>query len=58
MYDVVPHTGKAGTRPYQRFTEEVQKSGDKKTLGIVNATIIKLREVGLDLLSTNMIDNI
>ena len=58
MYDVVAHRGEDNTSPYQQFRDEVQKSGDKKTLGIVNATITKLREVGLDLLSTNMMDNI
>ena len=58
MYDVVAHTGKDNTSPYQRFREDVQKSGDKKVLGKVDATIIKLREVGLDLLATNMMDTI
>jgi phage-related protein len=58
VYDVVAHTGKDNTSPYQRFREDVQKSGDKKVLGKVDATIIKLREVGLDLLATNMMDTI
>ena len=58
MYDAVAHRRDDNISPYQRFRDEVLKSGDKKTLGIANATVTKLGEVGLDLLSTNMMDNI
>ena len=44
--------------PYDDFREGVRRSGDKKAFRIIDAVVTKLKEVGLDLLDTNMMDNI
>ncbi len=58
VYEVVAHEREGGSCPYNDFREVVRRSGDKKALGIVNAVVNKLRENGLALLATNMMDRI
>ena len=58
MYEIVVYKDTNGSCPYAIFREDVRRRGDKKAIAIIDAVVTKLREVGLDLLGTKMMDNI
>ena len=58
MYEVLAYEAGDGSYPYEEFKKLVRRSSDSKVLRIVDAIVTKLREVGLALLETSMMDNI
>ena len=58
MYEVTPFVRDNRRCPYNDLREVVKGSGNKKGLGIIDAVVQALRENGLDLLDTNMMDHI
>ena len=58
MYEVFAYSTPGGSRPYQEFLQTVRRNGDLNTLRRFRDATEKLKQNGLTLLNSSMMDNI